>query len=240
MVSSVMMKVSLRSACTTSALIVLLLLSGCRRHRKSKSQPNTTAYADKLHEMVEKKVLPPEKVDTTKLPNLRWPNFSDYESIVATFYDDRNYEVAWTRDGAPTASAKAFIEQFRNAGAKGLIPEDYDAPRWTDRVQALSSKSADAISLFDVAMTVNVMRYISDLRIGRVNPSHFNFEVPVQDKKYDLAEFVSDNAVDATDVPKLIAGVEPDSVEYRQTEAALAHYMELAKQQGEAHGDPLP
>jgi L,D-transpeptidase YcbB len=240
MVSSVMMKVSLRSGCTASALIVLLLLSGCHRHRKSKSQPNTTAYADKLHEMVEKKVLPPEKVDTTKVPNLRWPNFSDYESIVATFYDDRNYEVAWTRDGAPTASAKGFIQAFQDAASKGLIPEDYDAPRWADRVQALNSKSDDAISLFDVAMTVNVMRYISDLRIGRVNPSRFNFEIPVQDKKYDLAEFVSDNAVDATDVPKLIAGVEPDSEEYRQTEAALPHYMELAKQQGEAHADPLP
>jgi murein L,D-transpeptidase YcbB/YkuD len=240
MVSSVMLKVTFRSSCTASALIILLFVTGCHRHRKSKSQPNTTAYADKLHELVEKKALPPEKVDTTKVPNLRWPNFSDYETIVATFYDDRNYEVAWTRDGAPTASAKGFIQAFQDASSKGLIPEDYDASRWADRVQALNSKSDDAISLFDVAMTVNVMRYISDLRIGRVNPSHFNFEIPVQDKKYDLAEFVSDNAVDATDVPKLIVGVEPDSEEYRQTEAALAHYMDLAKQQGEAHADPLP
>ncbi|WP_260741919.1 L,D-transpeptidase family protein [Tunturiibacter lichenicola] len=234
------MKVSLRSAGTAFALTVLLFTNGCHRHRKSKSAPNTTAYSDNLHELVQKKALPPEKVNTTKVPNLRWPNFSDYETIVSTFYDDRNYEVAWTRDGAPTASATAFIEQFRNAGSKGLIPEDYDAPRWADRVQALTSKSADAISLFDVAMTVNVMRYISDLRIGRVNPSHFNFEIPVEDKKYDLAEFVSDNAVDSTDVPKLIAGVEPDSEEYRKTEAALAHYLDLAKQQEQAQPEPLP
>jgi L,D-transpeptidase YcbB len=234
------MKVSLRSAGTAFALTVLLLTNGCHRHRKSKSAPNTTAYSDNLHELVQKKALPPEKVDTTKVPNLRWPNFSDYETIVATFYDDRNYEVAWTRDGTPTASATAFIEQFRDAGAKGLIPEDYDSPRWDQRVQALNSKSADAISLFDVASTVNVMRYISDLRIGRVNPSHFNFEVPVQDKKYDLAEFVSDNAVDATDIPKLIAGVEPDSEEYRKTEAALAHYLELAKAQEGSQAEPLP
>ena len=240
MVSSVMMKVSLRSACTASALTVLLLVGGCHRHRKSKSQPNTTAYADKLHELVAKKSLPLEKVDTTKIPNLRWPNFSDYESIVATFYDDRNYEVAWTRDGAPTASAKGFIQAFQDAASKGLIPEDYDASRWDARVQALNSKSEDAISLFDVAMTVNVMRYISDLRVGRVNPSHFNFEIPVEDKKYDLAEFVSDNAVDATDVPKLITGVEPDSDEYRQTEAALAHYIDLAKQQSQTPIEPLP
>jgi len=240
MVSSVMMKVSLRNTFTASALTVLLLIGGCHRHRKSKSQPNTTAYADKLHEMVEKKALPSEKVDTTKAPNLRWPNFSDYQSIVAAFYEDRNYEVAWTRDGAPTAPAKAFIQAFQDAASKGLIPEDYDAPRWADRIQALNSKSEDAISLFDVAMTVNVMRYISDLRIGRVNPSHFNFEIPVQEKKYDLAEFVSDNVVDATDVPKLIASVEPDSDEYRRIEVALAHYLDLAKQQQQAHPDPLP
>jgi murein L,D-transpeptidase YcbB/YkuD len=91
-----------------------------------------------------------------------------------------------------------------------------------------------------VAMTVNVMRYISDLRIGRVNPSHFNFEVPVQEKRYDLAEFVSDNAVDATDVPKLITSVEPDSEEYRKTEQALAHYLDLAKHQEEEGAEPLP
>ena len=235
-----MMKVPLRSACTACALIVLLLVSGCHRHRKSKSAPNTDAYSDNLHQLVEKKALPPEKVDTSKVPNLRWPDFSDYQSYVATFYDDRNYEVAWTRDGAPTATATAFIQQFQDAAAKGLIPEDYDAPRWADRVQALHDKSADAISLFDVAMTVNVMRYISDLRIGRVNPSRFNFEVPVQDKKYDLAEFVSDNVVDATDVPKLITTVEPDSEDYRKTEQALAHYLDLAKQQQEESADSLP
>jgi murein L,D-transpeptidase YcbB/YkuD len=235
-----MMKARVRPACTACALTLLLLASGCHRHRKSKSAPNTDAYSNNLHQLVEKKALPPEKVDTSKVPNLRWPNFSDYESYVQTFYDDRNFEVAWTRDGVPTASANAFLQQFSNAAEKGLIPEDYDASRWAARVQALNDKSADAISLFDVAMTVNVMRYISDLRIGRVNPQHFNFDININDKRYDLAEFVSDNVVDATDVPKLIAGVEPDSEDYRKTEQALTHYLDLAKQQEQAAADPLP
>lgn len=235
-----MMKVSLRTVGAMCALTLLLTAGGCRKHRKTKSAPNTDAYAGNLQELVAKKELPKEKVDTTQVPNLRWPNFSDYQSIVAKFYDDRNYEVAWTRDGAPTASATAFIQAFQDAGTKGLIPEDYDAPRWADRVQQLKTKSADAISLFDVAMTVNVMRYISDLRIGRVNPSHFSFDIHVEDKKYDLAGFVSDNAVDATEVPKLIASVEPDSEQYRKTEEALAHYLELAKQQEQSGAEPLP
>lgn len=233
-------KVSLRSACAACALTALLLAGGCRQHRRSKSEPNSTEYADKLHQLVEKKALPQEKVDTTKIPNLRWPDFSDYQTGIAAFYDARNYEVAWTRDGAPTASAKAFIQQFHAAASKGLIPEDYDDSRWADRVQGLSGKSSDAISLFDVAMTVNVMRYISDLRSGRVNPSHFNFEIHVQDKKYDLAEFVSDNVVDSTDIPKLILSIEPDSDDYRHAERSLAHYLDLAKQQEQDPPQPLP
>jgi L,D-transpeptidase YcbB len=236
-----MKKASLLSSLVAACVVAALLFAwGCHRHRKSKSRPNTDAYANNLQQIVQKKALPPEKVDTSKVPNLRWPDFSDYESIIQTFYDDRNYEVAWTRDGAPTDTALAFINQFNDAASKGLIPEDYDAPRWPERIQALKDKSADAISLFDVAMTVNVMRYISDLRIGRVNPQHFNFDINVSDKKYDLAEFVSDNVVDSDDVPKLIASAEPDSEDYRNTEQSLGHHLKLAKQQADNPADPLP
>ncbi len=230
MVQPQMMRVSFQRVGTACVLGALLMVGGCRRHRKSTSAENTTDYAGNLQALVA----------TKKLPSLRWPNFSDYQTAVTTFYDDRNYELAWTRDGKPTATALAFIEQFKNAAAKGLSREDYDASLWAGRVQKLSGKSADGISEFDVAMTVNVMRYISDLRIGRVNPSHFNFDINVQSKKYNLAEFVSDHVVDATDVPKLIAGVEPDSEQYRQTEAALGHYLELAKQQQADDAQPLP
>jgi murein L,D-transpeptidase YcbB/YkuD len=230
MVQPQMIRVSLRTVGAACALTVLLAVGGCRRHRKSTSAENTADYAANLRALVA----------TKKLPSLRWPNFSDYEQAVTTFYDDRNYELAWTREGKPTATALAFIDQFDDAAAKGLNPEDYDTTLWPGRVEKLAGGTADAISEFDVAMTVNVMRYISDLRIGRVNPSHFNFDINVQSKKYNLAEFVSDHVVDAKDVPKLITGVEPDSEEYRQTEIALGHYLNLAKQQQEKTTPPLP
>lgn len=219
-----------RSACACLALTLLLVADGCSKHRKTTSAENTTDYAGNLQALVAKK----------QLPSLRWPNFSDYQSAVTQFYEDRNYELAWTRDGKPTSQSSAFLQAFRDAGAKGLNPQDYDSSLWDKRVAQLSGKTADAISEFDVAMTINVMRYISDLRIGRVNPSHFNFDINTQSKKYDLAEFVSDQAVDATDVPKLIASVEPDSEQYRKTEEALARYLRLAKQQEQDHAAPLP
>ncbi|MDP9038739.1 MAG: L,D-transpeptidase family protein [Acidobacteriota bacterium] len=223
-----------------AALLFLpLLATGCHRHRKTISAPNSTEYADNILAIV----------NQGQMPALRWPNYSDYQAAVKTFYDDRNDEIAWVRDGGPTAQATSFVKAFEDAGAKGLSPEDYDSSRWAARTAKLaqirSSKDSsgaaqDAVAQFDVALTICVMRYISDLRIGRVNPQHFNFDIDVEKKKYDLAEFVSDNAVDAKDVPGLLRSVEPDSAQYRATEAALAHYLDLAKLQELAKEPPLP
>jgi murein L,D-transpeptidase YcbB/YkuD len=183
------------------------------------------------------------------MPGLRWPDYSDYKPAVTTFYDDRNNEIAWTRDLTPTPATQGFLKAFSDAGVKGLNPEDYDASRWPDRLQQIariaatkdsSAAAQDTVAQFDTYMTVCVMRYISDLRIGRVNPTHFNFDIDVQSKKYDLAEFVSDNAVDATDIPALIRSVEPDSDQYRATEAALVHYLALAQMQAAADEPALP
>ena len=210
-------------------LMALLLADGCHRHRKTVSAPNTADYADNIQRVTGSKTL----------SILRWPDYSDYQPAVATFYDDRNNEIAWTRDGRPTKQATAFIQAFSDATSKGLNPDDYDASRWAARVQKLGGKNGDDLAQFDVAMTIAVMRYVSDLHIGRVNPTHFDFDINVDSKKYNLAEFVSDNAVDAEDVGKLITSVEPNSEQYRQTEAALAQYLELAKQQAQANAVPL-
>ena len=217
----------------------LILAVGCRHPRKSTSVPNTADYADNIQSAVQQ----------SQLGILRWPNYAEYQSAVKTFYDDRNYELAWLRDLKPTAEATAFVEAFRNADQKGLNPEDYDASRWPGRLSEIarieqahdtSSGAQDSVAQFDAAMTVCIMRYISDLRIGRVNPSHFNFDIDVKSKKYDLAEFVSDNVVDATDIPGLVRKVEPDSETYRTTEAALGRYLQMAKLQAAANAPALP
>ena len=219
-----------RSLTTACVLSTLLLPIGCKPHRKTTSSPKSADYANKLRPIVA----------SQHIQVMHWPNFQDFEPLVQTFYDDRNYEVAWLDDNhRPTRQATAFIEAFQHSPEKGLLPADYDADLWSARVQNLLHASDDDIAQFDAVMTVCVMRYISDLRIGRVNPTQFNFDIDAQQKKYNLPEFVSDNAVDADDVPKLIASVEPDSDQYRKTEQALVHYLQLAHQQA-ANPEPLP
>ena len=105
-----------------------------------------------------------------KLEDLRWSNFSDYQLHFQHVYDAANFAPVWVRNGQPTSQALGVIQALQDSRRKGLDPEDYDAPRWQGRITALKTGgvSADTIASFDAALTVNAMRYISDLHIGRV------------------------------------------------------------------------
>jgi murein L,D-transpeptidase YcbB/YkuD len=180
-------------------------------------------------------------IQAGSLPYLRWPDFSDYEKHVQKFYESYAYSLPWVREGKPTAQAEQVIALLLQAEQKGLSTEDYDGPRWADRLAKLKPATpqpseADAVR-FDVALTVCVMRYISDLHIGKVNPKHFDFGLDVEAKKYDLPEFVKDHVVDASDVAGVLAQVEPPYPGYRRTMQALHTYLELAN---EYDGNKLP
>ncbi|HTT17413.1 MAG TPA: L,D-transpeptidase family protein [Candidatus Sulfotelmatobacter sp.] len=174
-----------------------------------------------------------EIVTSGHLADLRWPDFTDYKAHVAEFYESNGNAVAWVQGRQPSSQALALIEDFKGAWKNGLQPEDYDASRWDARIRELQNQDADPAT-FDVAMTVCTMRFISDLRIGRINPKHFRFGLSVEQKKYDLAQFLHDRLLSASEVSSVLDQVEPPFAGYRRTEAALIRYTELlSKDDGE-------
>jgi len=171
------------------------------------------------------------------LAELRWPDYSDYRAQVQKFYEPAGYALAWIQDLQPTSQAQAMIKAFDDAANKGLDPEDYDSLRWPARIEKLRSASISDIARFDLAMTVSVMRYISDLHLGRVNPRWFHFGFDVEHNRYDLSRFVRERLVSAPDLQPPLATVEPPFDGYRRTERALQRYMQLAH---EGDGEQLP
>src|SRR5271167_1505480 len=109
-----------------------------------------------------------EIIASGQLTDLRWPNFSDYRSHLQNFYGPTSYGLAWLREGRATPQALAIIEVLKRADQNGLHAEDYDGPRWTERLTRLHQP--EDLARFDAALSVCVMRYISDVRIGKVNP----------------------------------------------------------------------
>ena len=163
------------------------------------------------------------------LEGMRWSNFSDYRNALQKFYEPVGYAPAWVHGSQLVPQALSLIELFRDAGRKGLDPEDYDASRWEERIRSLQgSASTSAVARLDVALSVCTMRYVSALRVGRINPKHFAFGLSVEQKKYDLATFLRDRILTTSDQQAVLDDVEPPFAGYRRTEQALARYIELA------------
>ncbi len=247
---------TIRSLLAFLLLTSLLPLGGCRggvkaiwakfHHRRAKSKENTTDYAGNISALV----------GSNRVQGLRWPDYSGFQPEVQQFYDGRNYELAWTRDLKPTESANALMQLFSNAAQKGLAPADYDADRWQQRVQRLeqirkandTSDGAQAeVAQFDVALTIALMRYLSDIHLGRINPQALNFDIDVPSRraKFDVSSLIDDEFVDADahDIDDQVGELEPQNPMYKATEQALPNYLALAKQQSanaSTPSQPLP
>jgi L,D-transpeptidase YcbB len=170
-------------------------------------------------------------VQSGELDNLRWPVFSDVRTDVDNFYRSSGYALAWVRDGRATDRAHAVIGVLSQADREGLNAEDYDGPRWAERLTYLERPHEPRDEgRFDVALTVCAMRYFSAVRVGRINPKHFQFGLNVEHKRLNLPQFVRLMLADSTDLNAELTQIEPPFREYRSLREALSQYGELAKQ----------
>jgi murein L,D-transpeptidase YcbB/YkuD len=229
----------------TLPLVALTLLYGCNTGSTANARAQSQASAQPA---APPQLLSPEGqaslraiMQAGNLADLRWPDFSDYGKLVKEFYDSYDNSLPWVRGMEPTPQAQQVIAILLQADQKGLSADDYDGPRWSARLTKLKPAAsqpseADAVQ-FDAALTVCVMRYISDLHIGKVNPKHFDFGFDVQSKKYNLPQFVKEDVVSASDVAPILAQVEPPYPGYQRTIQALQKYLVYAKEYTAA---PLP
>jgi murein L,D-transpeptidase YcbB/YkuD len=147
---------------------------------------------------------------------------------IKRLYESANFAPLWVKDNQPTSQATYLIETLRASRLKGLNPKDYDAESLASKSRSLNGASSAAQASFDAALTQSMMRYISDLRIGRINPKHLKFDIDVQSKKYDLAEFIAQQIVGAKDLQSVLDQIEPPYAGYRRIESTLKQYLDLA------------
>jgi murein L,D-transpeptidase YcbB/YkuD len=177
-------------------------------------------------------------VASGRLEMLRWPNFSDYRLQLETLYQRSGYAPVWLHRGHPTPQALEMISILQQSDSKGLVAEDYDSAGWPERLTHLQAQHTSSDEArFDVALTVCTMRYVSDLRIGRINPRHFEFGRDIGPKELDLTSIVESRLVKGTDLKSALANIEPTFTVYRELQEALVKYMLFAK---EDDGERLP
>ena len=169
-------------------------------------------------------------VDAARLDGLRWPRFPDYQSILRGLYEPREYQPLWLDDERPNAQARDAIAVLQQADAKGLDARDYDAALLDQQAQQLAARgnySPEDLARFDVALSIAVLRHISDLHIGKVNPKNLNFGFDIDPKKYNLAELVHEAVIHGR-IREVVEQAEPTFTQNRLLEEQLARYRQLA------------
>jgi murein L,D-transpeptidase YcbB/YkuD len=155
-------------------------------------------------------------------------NTIGYREQIKRLYESTNFAPLWIKGDEPTSQATYLIEVLRGSRLKGLNPSDYDAEGLGTQSKSIKGASAVAQASFDASLTMATMRYISDLRIGRINPKHLKFGIDVHSKKYNLPEFIVQQVASAGDVKSALDQIEPPYAGYRRIETTLKQYMDLA------------
>ena len=162
-------------------------------------------------------------------PELRWPDWTDYRALVQACYALLGGQLAWSRGGVPTPQARAIADILGKADLKGLDADAYGGAEWSARMAALSPGSGPALEAFDVAFTVSVMRYLSDLRLGRINPARLGQGFGGGHRRAFLPEVTASLTTDPEPGPRLEEG-QPAFPGYRALLAQLPRYLELSRQ----------
>src|SRR5258708_19358825 len=89
-------------------------------------------------------------------------------------YEANGYRLFWSDGQKPTASAISLLQQLRLAGERGLDPEDYPGNRLAylliDLIDAPRS-GIEQWALFDAGLSLAGIRFLSDVHLGRIDPT---------------------------------------------------------------------
>jgi L,D-transpeptidase YcbB len=162
------------------------------------------------------------------LPSLRLTTAEQRELIA--LYGGGAQQPLWVDGSGRIGRNGRDAMTLLNAAANdGLDPSDYDVRG----IAALASRLADRspvaaadIAAFDVGLSVNTLRFLADLHLGRVDPRAMRFRVPDR-QPHDFVTPLR-AAIAAYRVPALAAEFAPSIPLYAQLRDALGRYRALA------------
>jgi len=158
----------------TLAVIVMGLLSGGDRSSHPFARETRSAQTADVASVVR------AIVDIGRGSSVGSRTLAEQQQLTA-LYGAQSYIPLWV-DGSGRASrdAREALALLRGATSEGLEPLDYDAAtlqEFAARLGGADAPGAGDIARFDVALSVNTLRYFQHLHFGRVDPGAVGFRM---------------------------------------------------------------
>jgi murein L,D-transpeptidase YcbB/YkuD len=163
-----------------------------------------------------------------------WSTAASERDQIGKLYEANGYRLLWSDGEKPTAAAISLMQELRLAGERGLDPEDYPG----NRLMYLASDLIDTPhagiehwALFDAGLSLAAMRFLSDLHVGRIDPSTMGHDLSVGRIKLDIPTTLAHLST-AVDVAVAVDSLEPQFSHFALLKKQLSHYRALASEEG--------
>jgi murein L,D-transpeptidase YcbB/YkuD len=164
-------------------------------------------------------------VDSARHPWALRPDLSSSITVVDGLYPGSHPVALWTEGDRPSPVARAAIDQLLSAREHGLEPGDYDAALLDRLASRLGDLRPEDRARFDVLLTVNLVRFLDEVRHGRLRENPFS----ARPRQADTALGTLVATVLAGDsIAPLVRALEPRLAQYGRLRAALARHRALA------------
>ncbi len=152
------------------------------------------------------------------------------DAALAQLYAQDAATPLWSREGEPTAQARALLNELRGAESYGLRAGDYGGAELAHLLEGAAPAGPareQRLARFDARLTCAALRFISDLHFGRVSPAAAGFKLDQPREPFDLVQALRSIAT-AADVSGALTATEPVFYHYKLLKDALAQYRKIA------------
>lgn len=144
--------------------------------------------------------------------------------LARAFYDDRDHGAVWWTPEGWSPLAEQAVSKLRAAAAEGMRPAAYPAA-----LEELPGPDAspDRIAAADYRLTASMLKYISDIRAGRVDPRSVDPSLRVARQEIDASRVLADG-LNEPDFGGWLDRLAPSTPHYSDLRDILAAYRALA------------
>lgn len=170
---------------------------------------------------------------TVPLIKPSWGNFILHTETLNKLYSQRGYAAIWVDvNGAPTEMSMALRSLLLNADRHGLSNYDY----WDQEVEALfkaTQTNPRNWITFELAASEALIRYVSHLQNGRVDPELVDSDIKF--KKKEFVDFAELNAAVNSGPQGLLSGTDmlaPTHPRYKELMGILVQMKDIKNKGG--------
>src|ERR1700726_487134 len=113
---------------------------------------------------------------------LDWSTALADRELIGRLYAANGYRLLWSDGEKPSTAALVLLQELRHASDRGLDPEDYPGNRLAYLLIDLIDSGHSGIeqwALFDAGLSLAGLRFLSDVHLGRIDPSSMGHDLSV-------------------------------------------------------------